>query len=159
MTSIHDDLDQVLSQPVSEPDPALTSSPCAPILRTSRHETILRSPSFLVRETGKQPKTAEIFKSERSARSRHSPSRSPGRFGPRFARASSRQFRMSSSAAWSRALPKDHPGALDSRSDDGDQLAEPRSTWFFLLLLSYSSAITLALGWVLWTGRSLCIAR
>ena len=65
------------------------------------------------------------------------------------------------------ALPSDHRGwnrpeaivsgqsvGQGSASEDDDQLAESRMTWLFLLLLSYASAVTLALVWVLWTGRT-----
>jgi hypothetical protein len=39
-------------------------------------------------------------------------------------------------------------------SDDMDELADVRIPWLQLLLLSYSSAVTLALVWMLWAGRT-----
>ena len=39
-------------------------------------------------------------------------------------------------------------------ASDDDHLAESRIPWALLVLMSYSSAVTLALTWVLWTGRS-----
>ena len=45
------------------------------------------------------------------------------------------------------------PRAADWASDD-DQFAESRVPWALLFLMSYSSAVTLALTWMVWTGRS-----
>jgi hypothetical protein len=44
--------------------------------------------------------------------------------------------------------------AVQLAEDDEDHLQEARISWGHVLLLSYSSAITLALVWILWTGRS-----
>jgi hypothetical protein len=38
-------------------------------------------------------------------------------------------------------------------SEEEDRLSDPRVTWSHVLLMSYSSAITLAMIWMLWTGR------
>jgi hypothetical protein len=45
------------------------------------------------------------------------------------------------------------PGPRDPDLTEED-LAEPGLSWVLLLLVSYSSAITLALAWILWTGRA-----
>jgi len=150
--SVLDDLNQVLSQPVSEPDPALASSLPADVPSVPPRADA-SVPSFL-REQGKQPKTAEIFKSiVKSGQPAASASNSGGSLlDPP---ASSTPVPDEFFGRLEQGPSTSHPGGLDSRSDDGDQLPEPRSTWFFLLLLSYSSAITLALVWLLWTGRSL----
>ncbi len=150
--SVHDDLNQVLSQPVSEPDPALGSgSPGEPASLPPREDTPI--PSFL-REKGKQPKTAEIFKAIVP------PGQAavlPGDSGRSLLDplVSSTPVPEEVFGRLEQGLSRDRSGDPDSRSDDDDQLAESRSTWFFVLLMSYSSAITLALVWVLWSGRSL----
>ena len=39
-------------------------------------------------------------------------------------------------------------------ASDDDRLAESRIPWALLILMSYSSAVTLALTWFVWTGRT-----
>jgi hypothetical protein len=149
--SVQDDLNRVLSEPVSEPDPALASSPSPdPASLPPREDASV--PSFL-REKGKQPKTAEIFKSMGSA-SQTAPPRIRQGDSVLDSPAGSTPMPDEVFGSLEQGTSNDHPGVLGSGSDDGEQLADARNTWFFLLLLSYSSAITLALAWVLWTGRS-----
>jgi hypothetical protein len=148
--SVNDDLNRVLSESTCEPDPALESSPAGQAACPPRDAALF--PAFL-RDTAKQPKTAEIFKSmapaEQAARAHRGPGESvldPSTSSTPvpdevFGRLNAGQSKF------------DH-GESGSQSDD-DQTVEPRSTWIQLLLLSYSSAVTLALIWVLWTGRSL----
>jgi hypothetical protein len=42
----------------------------------------------------------------------------------------------------------------EHESHDDDRFADARLSWLIGLLLSYSSAVTLALAWVLWTGSA-----
>ncbi len=149
--SVQDDLNRVLSEPVSEPDPALASSPSPdPASLPPREDASV--PSFL-REKGKQPKTAEIFKSMGPASQTAPPRIRPGDpvVDPL---ASGTPVPDEIFGSLAEGTSDDQLRSAGSQSDDGERLAETRSAWFFLLLLSYSSAITLALGWVLWTGRS-----
>ncbi len=44
---------------------------------------------------------------------------------------------------------------MDSGSTDDESAGDGRGLWMQLLLLSYSSAVTLGLGWVLWSGRAI----
>jgi hypothetical protein len=150
--SVHDDVNQVLSQAVSEPDPALASSPMAEAASLPPRDDAT-IPSFL-REKGKQPKTAEIFASmgphEHTSAPRAAPSDLPGR-----PLSSSTPVQDEVFGGLDGGSSKEHRGSAESGSDDDNHLPEPRSTWFVVLLLAYSSAVTLGLVWVLWTGRSL----
>ncbi|WP_165224568.1 hypothetical protein [Aquisphaera insulae] len=43
----------------------------------------------------------------------------------------------------------------EAATTNGEEDASPRVHWRWLLLASYASAVTLALAWILWTGRGL----
>ncbi len=45
--------------------------------------------------------------------------------------------------------------ATPATSETQDDAAAPRTSWPLLLVSSYASAVTLALGFILWTGRGL----
>ena len=53
----------------------------------------------------------------------------------------------------SNAAREEGSRAVEWAADD-DLAAEPRIPWALIVLMSYSSAVTLALTWVLWAGRS-----
>ena len=104
------------------------------------------------------PATAEIFEGVRHGSDEHSIRRSgwgkllslfKGGAGP--ARASSSAPRRSGDA-----IPAPHRTGeirrVDSGSNDDESDGDGRGFWMQLLLLSYSSAVTLGLGWVLWSG-------
>jgi hypothetical protein len=157
--SCMDDLNIILSQPVSEPDPALKSKSSSETIPSACPDQDLVSAHL--QKTGKQPKTAEIF------------TKGFGLQSGKGVRPPARAVKTPSSAssdlsldhetvfeghlqATELACPDFEPGprALELASDD-DQIAESRVRWSLLLLMSYSSAVTLALTWVLWTGRAI----
>ena len=155
--SCHDDLDRILSEPISEPDPVLRSKGSTDaIARTARDAEAV--PSFL-QEPGKQPRTSEIFKglgaqtavvASSSAALGAVPSSSLA--APKSSSETMFEgslFETSKSSVTSEHGPRD----LEWASDD-DHHSDSRIPWALLVLMSYSSAVTLALTWALWTGRS-----
>jgi hypothetical protein len=153
-----DDLDVILSQPVANPDPALQSN--APPDEAARAPQARAPVPPSPKEGGKPPKTSEVFKA----------------IGPQTgetaAPASGSDAQAPASASLVRAVPQgavaeqaeapgrsgqadpSPPGSQESEAQEDDRLADARVSWFILLLLSYSSAVTLALCWMLWTGRA-----
>jgi hypothetical protein len=155
--SCHDDLDRILSQPLSEPDPALRSRASSDaIARTARDPEAV--PSFL-REPAKEPRTSEIFK----GLGPQTAGATPSAVGAGTAPLSSLTATSSDSetifegglveTSESIAESQHGPRVQEWPSDD-DHLAESRIPWALIVLMSYSSAVTLALTWALWTGRS-----
>ena len=151
-----DDLDLILSQSIQEPepDPNLDSS-SAGSTRLSRDEAA----AHLQKDRDKPPRTSEIFRSVIAPAA----STPPSAAGPN----SSAQ-----AASNPQVAPQPQPEASpaheqmisnvvvdrgryiqDVASEEEDRIAEPRASWSLVLLLSYSSAITLAMIWMLWTGR------
>jgi hypothetical protein len=157
--SFADDVYMRLSQPLSEPDPALQSSSSTGDESSSPGENAPIASAPPGRK--KQPRTSELFKALASGAGSVKPSK-PG------SEAASSRERKSRPAPGEGALPPDPTGegsseefvatrrdGQESTSDYDNQIAESRMTWVLLLLLSYASAVTLALFWVLWTGRTL----
>jgi hypothetical protein len=153
----HDDLDIILSEPLCEPDPALRSkSSSDAIARASRDPEAV--PSFL-HEPGKQPRTSEIFRGVGP----QTAGGTPRTAGTGAVSASSLTATSSDSetifegslieTSESSAAGQQGPRALEWASDD-EHLVESRVPWALLVLMSYSSAVTLALTWVLWSGRT-----
>jgi hypothetical protein len=137
-----DDLNVMLAQPLAAPDPALESKSSA--------EDVPRAPR----------RTSELFATVGSFF---------GKVGQPTAKARGilsyvlalivpglkRPGEPNPARAGATPAVADARGGAVSTARDADHLGESRMTWFLLLLLSYSSAITLALFWVLWTGRTL----
>jgi len=153
-----DDLDVILAQPISEPDPALKSKSSTDdgLHATPKSDPV---PPFF-QDKGEQPGTAEVFETIGSPAGEATPPKArPRAFlssvlafilrGPKGAHGPD-PARLGRSGKERAGQPE----GGDSASADDDQLAESRVTLFLLLLLSYSSAVTLALFWVLWTGRA-----
>jgi hypothetical protein len=155
--SCHDDLDKILSEPIPEPDPALRSKGSTDaIARTSRDAEAV--PSFL-QEPAKQPRTSEIFKGL-----------GPQTGGVTHSTAGTGKAALSSLGATSSSSETMFEGSLVETSEscvtsehrprdlewasDDDHHSDSRIPWALLVLMSYSSAVTLALTWALWTGRS-----
>jgi hypothetical protein len=136
-----DDLDLQLSGSDLKPDPALHSND-----PTGAEKAI-------------NPATAEIFEGVRHGSGDLS-SRRTGweKFLARLKGGSGRS-RARGARASSEAIPAPHRTGeiyrVDSGSDDDESGGDGRGLWMPLLLLSYSSAVTLGLAWVLLTGRSI----
>jgi hypothetical protein len=135
--SCPDELDLMLTERISEPDPALASiEPFGASDRSGGADVAI--PSFL--EGNKdQPGTSEVFEAVRSG---------SGEIEPERARWGARIFaRLASARATSRLrVPR-------TAEDDGTDSAV-LGTWMSLFLLSYASAVTIVLAWMLWSGRS-----
>jgi hypothetical protein len=138
-----DDSNLHLTAPVSEPDPALNSNDLAELEKKRD-----------------QPRTSEIFETVRPG---------SGELTTRRTGWTKRFFsRLKGGAAGSRAtetrgtgdaIPAPHRTGeirrVDAGSDDDENGNEARGIWLPMLLLSYSSAVTLGLAWVLWSGRTI----
>jgi hypothetical protein len=140
--SYADDVYMRLSQPFSEPDPALQSSsgsgdgPRA----LGENEPVAAGPTDRKK---KQPRTSELFAALASGAAQGRP-------------AGASPAERAVGPGW-RAEQDHSESTTASRHSGPDHDEEPESgmTWLLLLLLSYASAVTLALFWVLWTGRTL----
>jgi hypothetical protein len=146
-----DDLDLVLSESQSEPDPVLESSGISQAPRPPQFgDSAGAGPSSRV---GKPPRTSEVFRaagvaaaettSELSHAARTGRGTDPGAVLANQTGLSTREVTLA------RTEHKSRP----STGSDDDHLAESGIPWFSLLLLCYSSLVTLALTWMFWTGR------
>jgi hypothetical protein len=134
--SCADELDLMLTAPISEPDPALESSEAFEAShRSSGHGVTI--PSFL-KNYQDQAGTAEVFEAVRSGSDEVVPARAgwAARIFARLSRGSATPHSLASRAG-------------DDHDSDGPGLG----TWMSLFLLSYASAVTIGLAWMLWTGR------
>jgi hypothetical protein len=154
-----DDLNIILSQPVFEPDPALKSKSSSDTIPPVCPDN--DPASGHIQKKRKPAKIAEIFKrgiwrrmvkvAGPIARAVEAPSPAPTEIS---------QEHASIFEGYSQAigLPSQdltpELRAAEWASDD-DHLGQSRVRWALLFLMSYSSAVTLALTWVLWTGRAL----
>jgi hypothetical protein len=153
--SCFDELNLLLSQSIQQPDPDpnLQSPSEAIEQRAGRTD-----PASLFRpDRARPPRTSEVF---RSVGPRISETPLPDEPTPSVTdQESARQVEGGNEPAWEGSGAAGHAGhrqprAVQRAEDDEDQLQEARISWSHVLLLSYSSAITLALVWILWTGRS-----
>jgi hypothetical protein len=152
-----DDLAMILAG--VEPDPALKSGSSADTISPPHVSTENEPAAELVGIQAQSPRTSEVFQT----------------FGPQGAFAV--EAIVASEPAIDPELIRNLPGgdsvfdrglietaeptavatkardAAELAADD-DQGAESHIPWGLLLLMSYSSAVTLALTWFLWTGRS-----
>ena len=112
-------------------------------------------------EKALDPATAEIFEGMRHGSGEHSIRRSGWGKVLSLFRVSAGRSRASSSGPRRSgdAIPAPHRTGeirrVDSGSSDDESAGDGRGFWMQLLLLSYSSAVTLGLAWVLWTGRAI----
>ena len=156
-TSCFDDLNVIMAAPGDEPDQALQAkSSSDTILQISPAKDPL--PSFL-EERGAEPRTSEVFPvfCPRAADADQPIAAS------RTALASSlSEVSPETEAKFERSLVETRESTVKGTNGspavewagDEDQFAESRVPWALIFLMSYSSAVTLALTWVMWTGRS-----
>jgi hypothetical protein len=153
--SYFDEMNVTLSQAAVQPDQALKSKSSSETI--PRYSAEIEPVSAFLQEQGTQPGTAEIFRDFGTQIADVPEPAAPGE-------ASSSLFEISSSpeSIFERTLiqtTEANAGRTRAQSaggstSDDDQLAESRIPWALLLLMSYSSAVTLALTWFVWTGRS-----
>jgi hypothetical protein len=152
-----DDLNVTMVEPGGEPGPALKSkSSSDTILRISPEIEPL--PSFL-EERGREPRTSEIFP---VFGAQAAEADQPTALAEPRSASSLITISPNRETVFERSLVETSESTVkgtqarrdvESASDD-DQFGESRVPWALLLLMSYSSAVTLALTWVMWTGRS-----
>jgi hypothetical protein len=140
--SCFDDLNKSLTEAVNEPDPNLdtvamagTSSPSA---------RIDDSVTGVVSDRGRQPRTSEVFQAVGPSVV-DVPSTMPG---------SNLRLQSILSADSPDELPRVEltPDRLTATDAGIEEQGSPPFPWTHLLLLSYSSALTLALIWAVWHG-------
>ncbi len=147
--SCFDDLNLILSQSIQKPDPDPNlDSASVGFTRLSRDEV----PSHLQPERVKTPRTSEIFRSvvAPAAGNPFSAHSAPKTQGPPH---SEHEAGPAPDAMIPDVVLDRDRHIQDLASEEEDCLSEPRAPWSQVLLLSYSSAITLAMVWMLWTGR------
>ena len=153
--SCFDDLNLLLAASINEPDPNLESA--APGETLSDSSRLDESAKGSISDRGKAPRTSEIFRAL-AASARDAPSGTPSH----DERSQSIESAGSPDEVRGIDLTPDRPpesgrgiesqpdvrGATDT-DDSSDGSPFP---WMHLLLLSYSSALTLALIWAIWHG-------
>jgi hypothetical protein len=142
--SSFDDVDAVLSQSLEQPDPDpnLESSAVRPAPRGAADPTAVPLPA----QKGLVPRTSEIFRSVvMPGGATAGSSGSADRTGPQEAS-------PVESATPAIGVLDRRPQAGDSR-DEAEPQHEGRIPWGHVLLLSYSSVLTLALIWIIGSGR------
>jgi hypothetical protein len=154
--SCMDDLNLILSKPVTEPDPALKAPSSDALLEGAPGGGLL--PSFL-QERGKEPRTSEVFPSVGPSRVDVTEGATGSLEAPLLSLTDASPDPETEYAGTGlpsvAPSPKGHhqPRAVDLAADD-EPAPEGRLPWTLLMFMSYSSAVTLALTWVLVTGRS-----
>jgi hypothetical protein len=134
--SCPDDLDLMLTTAISEPDPALGFNEAFGARDRSSGKDVT-IPPFLDTHND-QPGTAEVFQAVSSGSDEIVPARTPW---------SARIF-------WRRASGRARPLSGASQTGDNDVDTHGLGTWMSLFVLSYASAVTIGLAWMLWTGRT-----
>jgi hypothetical protein len=145
--SCFDDVDVTRSQSVAAPDAQLQSNTPASTDEAAHVPASDVAVGPVPADQGKQPGTAEVFRNLAPAGS-DSPSTA---WAPRPLAAPAAGGAVAKSAL---AGGAHRPAVGHEREPDGDDdhALDIRVSWLIGLLLSYSSAVTLALAWVLWTG-------
>jgi hypothetical protein len=153
--SCFDEMNVILSQSIEQPDPdpnlesPASDYPVPAELAAAGHPK------------PKQPRTSEIFRSVAPLVIGAGPE-APASVvrEPQAATGPEPGEKLSGAATVADLVVMDRDRHVqDSAVEEDDALAEPRISWSLVLLLSYSSAITLALIWILWTGRTSRIAE
>ena len=132
-----DDLDLMLSESISEPDPALASIEAFGARNRLSGNDVTISP--FVQQNKDQPGTAEVFDAVGSGSDEIVPERA-GWGSWLFSRLASGRARSRS-------------GELRTAVED-DLDTRGLGMWTSLFLLSYASALTIGLIWMFWTGRT-----
>lgn len=141
--SCHDDLNRLLAESINDPDPNLESA--SPAGTSSPSARADESVTSVVSERGRQPRTSELFQAV-GPLIVDVPSTPPGR----NARP---QSDLSSGSPDSLPRVELTPERLPATGADvEDEPSQSPVPWTHLLLLSYSSALTLALIWAVWSG-------
>jgi len=141
--SCHDDLNRLLAESINDPDPNLESA--SPAGSSSPSARVEESVTGVVSERGRQPRTSEVFQAV-GPLVVDVPSTAPGR---------NARPQPGPSSGSPDALPRVEltPERLPaSGADVEDEPSQSPVPWTHLLLLSYSSALTLALIWAVWNG-------
>ncbi len=141
--SCFDDLNMILSQSIQKPDPDPNLDPPAGgFPRLPRDESAPQIP----KDRGKTPRTSEIF------RSVVAPASAPGTAKAQGSPQPQHEARTATESTVPDVVLDRDRHIQELASEEEDRLSEPHVSWSHVLLLSYSSALTLAMIWMLWTG-------
>jgi hypothetical protein len=150
--SCFDDLNLVLSDSHHEPDPVLESSGTSQAPQPTQAADSAAPGG--VSQSAKPPRTSEVFRAAGVAASEAAHETVPrgarsgrGTDSPSVLAGQPATSTREGTGIQSERKPRERP------SSDDDHLPEPGLPWFSLLLLFYSSVVTLALTWIFWTGR------
>jgi hypothetical protein len=157
--SCFDDLNMILSQSIQQPDPDPNLESSGPSVRLAGEEVAV----LLTRERGKAPRTSEIFRAVVAASSPVERSDQPGspdhRPGPSpivdetAAEPDPEAEPPIADLVVLDRSPRVEALTSEETSEEEGSDFEASIPWGHVLLMSYASAITLALIWLLWTGR------
>ena len=154
--SCFDDLNVILSQSIQQPDPDPNLESSGPTVRLTRDEAA----PLLKKDRAKTPRTSEIFRSVVTA----AYNLSKRGDGTDAAVARPAQSHPSAKRGLDQGAESQEPNPelvvanqdesiQEVASADEEPFSEAVIAWSQVLLMSYASAITLALIWMLWTGR------
>jgi hypothetical protein len=158
--SFFDDVNKMLSQSMAQPAPDPVLGPEAAEDEGSSKRARADDPlARLNRGEKESPRTSEVFRAVVALRGGASaPAQPSAAVPPDFLIGDSPDPETPAAA---RSLSSLLPGlviesqGVERRSgSDDDAVGEPGFPWFQILLLSYASAVTLALTWIVLTGRS-----
>jgi hypothetical protein len=147
--SCFDDLNMILSQSIQEPDPDPNlDSPAGNFPRLPLDQSAPQIP----KDRGKTPRTSEIFRSV-VAPAAGKPSSAEAAPKPQGSPKPQQEARTAAESSIPEVVLDRDGHIQELASEEEDRLSDPQVSWGHVLLLSYSSAITLAMIWMLWTGR------
>jgi hypothetical protein len=154
-----DEVDVVLSQPVGTPDPALQSNTPTPTDETARSPESGATACVSGGARLRPPRTSEVFQ-QLAPQAAGTDCAAAGSGARGLVSPTGGEGVAESVLAASPGIGQRSGGGVlrsttereDEAEDDEDRLGDVRLSWLIGLLLSYSSVVTLALGWLLWTG-------
>jgi len=157
--SFFDDVNKKLSQSIEQPAPDPVLGPLTAEDRSSKRSRPDDPIARLIRGEKQSPHTSEVFKAVVALRAAGSE--------PAAAGAERLSDFLTSDAAESNEAAAPKPAApllpdlvverravLQETTSDDEVSVEGGFPWFQVLILSYASAVTLALSWIVLTGRS-----
>ncbi len=157
--SFFDDVNQMLSQSIEQPAPDPVLGPLAGEDASSKRSRPDDPVARLIRGEQQSPRTSEVFKAVVALRAGGSEPAPAGAEAPHdFLLGDSADPETAAAAAPASLLLPDlvvERRVVEQESTSDDEIrGEARFPWFQVFILSYASAVTLALSWMVLTGRS-----
>jgi len=157
--SFFDDVNQKLSQSIEQPAPDPVLGPATGEGGSSKQSRLDDPLGRLIRGQKLSPRTSEVFKAVMALSAGFSEPTPPGpEVPPAFLEGESpdpeKAVITKSDSPLLADLVVDEPEAKPESTRDAKTLGDARFPWFQVFILSYASAVTLALTWIMLTGRS-----